>query len=180
MWLFILVLRYVTVEAPICGSTEDLILFAFSVSFSKLLALQFFAWHRNRMTDAWNIIFVEIFSGCRSRHVSLLRCLLLTVDDPSWAGYSRTNCLCRCRGCYPVRCEGILQWQLTCSGHDALVMVQVEAVNRLPGVWDDETPREQFCGRLVKQLSRITLIAIVMFPVCVFRVTLCYVFNLSG
>jgi hypothetical protein len=31
-----------------------------------------------------------------------------------------------------------------------------------------------------KQVSRTTLIANVMFPVCVVYVTLCYVFNLSG
>jgi hypothetical protein len=28
---------------------------------------------------------------------------------PSRAGGSRTDCLCRCLGCYPVLCEGILQ-----------------------------------------------------------------------
>jgi hypothetical protein len=38
----------------------------------------------------------------------------------------------------------------------------------------------RFRGRLFKQLSHITLIANVMFPVCVVYVTLCYVFNLSG
>jgi interferon gamma inducible protein 47 len=51
---------------------------------------------------------------------------------------------------------------------------------RLPGVWDERTPRGQFRGRLIKQIRRITLIIIVMFPVCVVCVTLCYMSNLCG
>jgi hypothetical protein len=38
----------------------------------------------------------------------------------------------------------------------------------------------RFRGRLVEQISRITLMVIVMFPVCVVRITLSYMYNLSG
>jgi hypothetical protein len=52
--------------------------------------------------------------------------------------------------------------------------------NRLPDVWDEQTPRGQSCVRLVKQVCLIALIIIAMFPVCDVRVTLCYMCNLSG
>jgi hypothetical protein len=38
----------------------------------------------------------------------------------------------------------------------------------------------RFSGRLVKQIGRITVIAIVVFPVCVVRVILCDICNRSG
>jgi hypothetical protein len=56
--------------------------------------------------------------------------------------------------------------------------VKLKLSNRLPGVWDKQTPRGRFRGRLVKQLGRITVIVIDVFPVCV-RVILCYTYNLS-
>jgi hypothetical protein len=38
----------------------------------------------------------------------------------------------------------------------------------------------RFRGRLVKQISRTAVVAVVIFPVCVIRETLCYMSNLSG
>jgi hypothetical protein len=58
--------------------------------------------------------------------------------------------------------------------------VRLKLSNRLPGVRDERAPRGRFRGRLVKQISHITLIIIIMFPICVVRVTLCYMCNLSG
>jgi hypothetical protein len=58
--------------------------------------------------------------------------------------------------------------------------VRLKLSNRLPGVWDERTPRGRSRGRLVKQISRITVIEIAMFPVCAVHVTLCYMVNLSG
>jgi hypothetical protein len=52
--------------------------------------------------------------------------------------------------------------------------VRLKLCNKLPGIWDERTPRGRFRGRLVEQLSRITVVVIGMLPVSVIRVTLCY------
>lgn len=124
----------------------------------------------------------EILSwACTVELFCALRCISVSWSSEI-AMTSYFISLRRCFGCNPVLCKGILQWKFASSGHGARLLLPRWGRNCLIACQEfrmNWLRKGKFRWRLVKQMSGITLIAIVTFPFCV-RITLCYMWNISA